>query len=146
MESQPKTYNLIESKTLFKISLWVAALTVVGVYFWGLGHHYTFFENSIISTTILSVAFFLFITIGLYRGVKLKDNLGRITAGQLSGQDAMELASETRYRSDGFDLDVGEGIGGIIIGIILWILWAISAFVGVARRNRVEIHQQTHAL
>jgi hypothetical protein len=125
METQSKTYKLIESKTVFKISLWVASLTVIGVFFWGLGQHNTFFENSIISTTILSLAFFLFITIGLYRGVKLKDNLGRITAAKLSGDDAIALAPDTTHHGDGFDLDVGEGIGGIIIGVILWILWAL---------------------
>src|SRR5687767_12747920 len=118
-------YEFISARTVFRISLWVLLLTILGVYFWGLGQHNTFFENSIISTTILSLAFFLFITIGLYRGVKLKDNLGRITAEQLSGADAVDLASQTTHRGDGFDLDVGEGIGGIILAIMLWILWAI---------------------
>jgi hypothetical protein len=125
MKSKRKAYVLIESRTVFKISLWVAPLTIIGVFFWGLGQHNTFFVNSIISTTILSVVFFLFITIGLYRGVKLKDNMGKITPAYFSSSNAVDVASQTTHHGDGFDLDLGEGIGGIIMGIILWILWAI---------------------
>jgi hypothetical protein len=53
-----------------------------GIYAWGVGQHRTLFENSILSTTILSVAFFLFITINLYRGVKLKDDIGYLKPGK----------------------------------------------------------------
>lgn len=60
-----RTYRLVETRDVFVISLIVTALTALSVYFWGLGRHNTFFENSIISTTILSLAFFTFITIGL---------------------------------------------------------------------------------
>jgi hypothetical protein len=129
MKIRPRTYQLIESKTVFKISLLVALLTIIGVYFWGLGRHNTFFENSIISTTILSIAFFFFITIGLYRGVKLKDNLGQITSEKISGADMLDLTPQTTHHGDGFDIDVGDGIEGIIAAILLWILWAILVAV-----------------
>ncbi len=125
MKLRPKTYRLIESKTIFKISLLVVSLTIIGVYFFGLGRHNTFFENSIISTTILSIAFFLFITIGLYRGVKLKDNIGQITSDKLSFNDSLDLNIHPTHHGNGFDVDVGDGLEGIIAGILLWILWAI---------------------
>jgi hypothetical protein len=51
--------------------------------------------------------------------------MGRITPAYLSGSDAADLVSRPAHHGDAFDLDVGEGIGGIIVGIILWILWAI---------------------
>lgn len=124
-----KTYTLIESRAVFKISLLVTSLTIIGVYFWGLGRHSTFFENSIISTTILSMAFFLFLSIGLYRGVKLKDNLGQITKEKISGPDMLDLTPHTTHHGDGFDVDVGDGIEGIIAAILLWILWAILVAV-----------------
>ena len=114
-----KTYRLIESKDVFKISLIVTALTILGVYFWGLGQHNTFFENSIISTTILSIAFFSFITIGLFNGVKLKDNLGEII-DKFKKIDT----SNVDFASSG-PIDVGEGIAGIILSIVLWIVMAI---------------------
>jgi hypothetical protein len=128
MSTKPRTYKLINSRTVFGVSVLVFFLTVMGVYFWGLGQHNTFFENSIISTTILSTAFFLFITIGLYRGVKLKDNVGQITIEKVTPTDTLDALTTHTSRSDfggGFDVDVGEGCAGIIVGIILWLLWAI---------------------
>jgi hypothetical protein len=125
-----KTYTLIESKSIFKISLLVITLTILGVFFWGLGQHHTFFENSIISTTVLSVAFFLFITIGLYRGVKLKDNMGEINRGSLPSSDVADTIELSPNVVEGFDLDMGEGCAGVIVSIILWIVLAVlSALV-----------------
>ena len=122
-----RTYRLIESKSVFTISLFVMGLTILAVYFWGLGRHNTFFENSIISTTILSIAFFSFITVGLYNGVKLKDNLGRIV-------DKFKMV-DTSHLSSNIDsmepIDVGEGLGGIILSILLWILIAIAFSVAL---------------
>jgi hypothetical protein len=118
---KPKTYRLIGTKDVFTISLIVIALTILGVYFWGLGRHNTFFENSIISTTILSIAFFSFITIGLYNGIKLKDDLGQIV-DKFKPVDATELSVNLTSSEP---VDVGEGIVGIILSILLWILMAI---------------------
>jgi hypothetical protein len=117
-----KTYKLIGSKDVFMISLIVTVLTILGIYSWGLGQHNTFFENSIISTTILSIAFFSFITIGLFNGVKLKDNLGKIT-DKFKIRDTSDISSS--FESSGGTLDVGEGIIGIILSILLWIVMAI---------------------
>lgn len=118
---KPRTYRLIETRSVFKISLIVTALTIVGVYYWGLGQHNTFFENSVISTTILSIAFFSFITTGLYKGIKLKDNLGRIV-DMFETVDTSNLSSS--LTSSG-PVEVGDGIGGIVLSILLWILMAI---------------------
>jgi len=116
-----RTYTLLETKDLFIISLIVIALTILAVYVWGLGQHHTFFENSIISTTIISIAFFLFITTGLYNGIKLKDNAGKIT-DKLKGIEVVDVPAEL----PSVDLpDVGEGIGEIIVAILLWIAVAI---------------------
>lgn len=119
--TKTRTYRLIETKALFTVSLIVAVLTILGVYFWGLGQHYTFFENSIISTTILSIAFFSFITAGLYHGIKLKDNLGQIV-DKFKIIDTSDLSLD--LASSG-PVEVGEGLGGIIISILLWILMAV---------------------
>lgn len=65
-------YKILNSKNIFIITLIVIPLTIISVWFFGLGNHSSFFENSLLSTTILSIAFFLFITIGLFKGIKLK--------------------------------------------------------------------------
>ena len=75
----PNRRNLIDSKKIFTISLLSVLITILSVWYYGIGKHATVIENSLISTSILSIAFFLFITINLYNGAKLKDNLGKLT-------------------------------------------------------------------
>lgn len=78
-----------------------------------------------ISTSILSIAFFLFITISLYNGTKLKDNLGKFT----DKFDSKKLSFLKELNADGgFGHpmpEIGEGVGEIIMSIILWILATI---------------------
>ena len=115
-----KNRKLISTKNLFSISLIVITLTILSVWFYGLGKHNTVIENSLMSTSILSIAFFLFISIGLYNGVKLKDTIGNLT----DSFDAKKLEYlKDLSSSSGPDIfDVDEGIFGIIFSIILWII------------------------
>ncbi|KIA98831.1 hypothetical protein OA93_08075 [Flavobacterium sp. KMS] len=117
-------YKILNSKNIFIITLIVISLTILSVWLFGLGNHNSVFENSLLSTTILSLAFFLFISIGLYRGVKIKDNLGKITDRFESKKlDFLrDLAAEGSLSSAP---DVGEGILGALIGLILWFFMAI---------------------
>jgi hypothetical protein len=122
-----KTHRLIESKSVFRISLLVIALTIVGVYFWGVGKHNTFFENSIISTSILSIAFFLFITIGLFKGMKLKDNLGQI----IDSYKVVDTSNISGNLMSSGSVVEGDGIGGVVLSILLWIMMAIVLAVAL---------------
>src|SRR5687768_4615897 len=74
-----RPYRLVGARSIFIVTLIVVVLTILGVYFWGLGHHRSFFENSMMSTTVLATAFFSFTTIALYRGVKIRDDVGKMT-------------------------------------------------------------------
>jgi hypothetical protein len=119
---KPIDKKLVTSKTVFTVTIVVIVLTILSIWLFGLGQHRTIFENSILSTTILSVAFFLFLTVGLYKGIKLKDDIGKLTdkikidkIPDLSG--GLELSSDVP--------DVGEGIAGIILGILAWFLFSI---------------------
>lgn len=123
---KPRTYQLIETKDVFTISLIITVLTILSVYFWGLGRHNTFFENSIISTSILSFAFFSFITFGLYRGMKLKDNVGLIV-DKLKPVDTSNVSPNLASEP----VDVGDGIGGIVLSILLWIVMAIVVSIAL---------------
>lgn len=122
-----KTNNriLIDSKKAFVISLMSIAITLASVWFYGIGKHKTVIDNSLISTSVLSIAFFLFITISLYNGGKLKDNLGKIT----DHFDSKKLKFLKDINGDGGFGDsipeIGDGIGGIIGSIILWIFVTI---------------------
>nr|WP_315153584.1 hypothetical protein [uncultured Flavobacterium sp.] len=118
-----KTRTILNTKNIFIISIIVIISTVLSVWIYGLGEHQTVIENSFISTSILSITFFLFITIGLYKGVKLKDNLGKIT-------DQFDLKKIEHLKefssSKGIESpDIGEGIIGVVLSIILWVIATI---------------------
>ena len=121
----PNRRRLIDSKKIFTISLISIVITIISVWFYGIGKHKTVIENSLISTSILSIAFFLFITISLYNGTKLKDSLGKLT----DKFDSKKLNFLKDINADGgfgnSVPDIGEGIGGIIMSIILWVLATI---------------------
>lgn len=117
-------YKILNSKNIFIITLIVIPLTIISVWLFGLGNHSSFFENSLLSTTILSIVFFLFITIGLFKGIKIKDNLGEITDRfDPSKIDFIKEAVTDRSIEDA--PDVGEGFFGIIISLILWFVMAV---------------------
>ncbi|WP_298316969.1 hypothetical protein [uncultured Aquimarina sp.] len=113
--------NYITTKGIFYITLLVIAITILCVWQFGLGKERTIIENSILSTAILSIIFFLFISIGLYNGVKLKDNLGKIT-------DRLDLNKDGI--SDVFDIgteipDIADGLEEVVLSILLWVLITI---------------------
>jgi hypothetical protein len=121
----PNRRTLIESKKIFTISLISVLITILSVWYYGIGKHTTVIENSLISTSILSIAFFLFITINLYNGAKLKDNLGKLT----DTFDSKKLNFLKEFHIDsGFGSslpELGEGIEGVIFSLLFWILATI---------------------
>lgn len=124
---RPRTYALVPSRSVFTISLIVALITVLGVYFWGLGAHRTLYENSLISTTILSISFFSFLAISLYRGVKLKDNLGEVNENYRKFKLTFDMPFDI---PTGSMAEVGaEGCGEAILSFLLWLFVAIALVV-----------------
>jgi hypothetical protein len=112
----------LNTKSIFPISLIVIFLTILSVWLLGLGTHRTMIQNSLLSTVILSSVFFLFILVGLYKGFKLRDNLGAIT-NQFEWKKLEYLKDVNATDTD--TPDVGDGIVGIILGVILWIIVSI---------------------
>lgn len=110
----------INTRTIFIITLLVIALTIIFVWLLGLDNKRTIVENSIISTCILFVAFSSFLTIGLYRGIKLNSDI-EIVAIKLN-KIRFPIFSNFRIEPD---FDIAEGFGGIIISILLWIVMSI---------------------
>lgn len=121
----PKKRQLLPSKSAFIISLIVIPLTIVSVWFYGMGQHKTVIENSLISTSILSLIFFLFITINLYKGAKLKDTLGKFTSHLTTKKTAFLKDINLDAGIIESDSIAGEGIGGLILNIILWLIATI---------------------
>lgn len=117
--------RLVTAKSVFTISLIVTVLTVLSIWLFGLGRHRTIFINSILSTSILSLSFFLFLSVGLYKGIKLKDNVGKIT-------DKLKIKipdiSQGLEFSGGMS-DIGEGIEGVFLGILFWLLFSVILLI-----------------
>ena len=113
----------LETKLLSYSTLGITVLVIASVWISGENFHRSLFQNSILSTSILAISFFLFISLGLYFDLKLKDNVGPI----LTKERVKKLSDKTpEIGSLDFDMPaVGDSIGGIIISIILWILFTI---------------------
>ena len=117
--------KLVTSKTVFTVTMIVSLLTILSIWLFGLGQHRTLFLNSILSTSILSIAFFLFVTIGLYKGVKLKDDIGNLT-------DKLRL-SKLSIPTDAVNstdfIILGDKIEDIVFGIFLWLV--VTVLIGI---------------
>lgn len=112
---------------MFFISLLVIVITIVLVYVQGMVNHRSLLANSVLTTTILSSAFFSFVAVGLYRGVKLKHDFKdtfRMNADRFKfDYDAVDSLPKLEVP----DLDGGDDLGDTILAIITWILIAIFA-------------------
>ncbi|WP_426482660.1 hypothetical protein [Chryseobacterium sp. R2ACT005] len=101
----------------------IIAVVILSVWLSGKAAHRSLFQNSIVSTSFLAGAFFLFISAGLYYGLKLKDNVGNVL-----NKERIQRYTDKTPKLNGFEFDppaVGDGIGGIIISILLWIVFSI---------------------
>jgi hypothetical protein len=113
--------RLVTATTVISVTIIVSVLTVLSIWLFGLGKHRTLFENSILSTSILSLVFFLFLVIGLYKGIRIKDDVGKIT-DKIKIEEIPDLAGDIPL-SD-FP-DVAEGFAGLLLGFLAWILFTI---------------------
>lgn len=120
----PHPARLLSASNVALVSCVVVTLTTVAVWLFGLGQHRTLFANSLISTTILFAAFFIFTTVGLYHGVKLRDDVGRLTdrisRKHFPGTGGLESLPD-------FDFSEGHGILGILAAIAMAVVVAIVA-------------------
>lgn len=117
--------TLITTKSLFIISLLVASLTIIAVWLLNMGYHNSLFENSVICTSILSLVFFAFIAAGLYKGIKLKDDVGKIT-------DSIAFKKKNFSKLMDFFSPFGDVLpdaDGIAEGCFAIILWTIILIV-----------------
>ena len=120
--------TLMTTKTVSIATLTVALLTVLSIWLFGLGTHRTIFANTVLSVSLLSLFCFCFLTAGLYYGVKLKDDMGKLTdkAKPINFPDlssGFEIPSEVPIS--------GEGIAEIIVGIIAWIAFSVLLLIAI---------------
>ncbi|MEQ9405079.1 MAG: hypothetical protein RIM99_15925 [Cyclobacteriaceae bacterium] len=125
-------------KILLGKSIFIAALITIGatliiVYLTGRPSHRSILENSFISLSVLASVLFLFLAAGLYNGLNVFDNLGhKLKVAWRKPQSPItdNLHWLSNSSSGGSSLpDVGEGIEGILLSILLWIGITILAIV-----------------
>lgn len=115
--------SFLETKYVFFSTLVIITVLLLSVWLSGKADHRSLFQNSILSTSVLAGAFFLFISIGLYSGLKLKDNVGNIL-----NKERIQRYVDKTPKFDGFEFDppaIGDGIGGVILSVLLWIVISI---------------------
>ncbi|MFD1606028.1 hypothetical protein ACFSJW_05445 [Flavobacterium artemisiae] len=129
-------YQIINSQNIFLITVIVIPITILSVWLFGLENHNSLFKNSLISTSILSVTFFLFISIGLFKGIKVRDNVGKIT-DRFDEKD-VDFLKKIFVEIDPSDQDLGEDFLGIVFSLIVWfimafvisyLVWAFGAMI-----------------
>lgn len=119
--------KLLFGKTLLVVFIATIVVTVLLVYLTGLTSHRSIIDNALISLTILAICFFLFLSYTLYNGLDVNDNYShklhfmwkRATTELPESTWAREVVSNAEIP------DVGDGLAGIILGIVLWILFSI---------------------
>ncbi|MEW7278963.1 hypothetical protein ABW636_10245 [Aquimarina sp. 2201CG1-2-11] len=106
----------LKGKSVFTVSLIVIGITILTVYITGINYNRSFTSNLYISLSIIATALFLFMTYGLYKGIGLKDNFPKFKNFKTG-----DIISQSGTLPDLPSIDVGDGIGGLIISVILWI-------------------------
>ncbi len=109
-----------KGKSVFIVSLIVIVVTILTVYFTGINYNRSITNNFYISLVILATALFSFVTYGLYMGIDLIDNFPKIKSFKPKA-----ILSESSPSIDTPFVEVGDGIGGIIVSIVLWIVMSI---------------------
>lgn len=116
----------LKGKSVFTVSLLVIGITVLTVYLTGENYNRTVTSNLYLSLGIIGTVLFLFMTYGLYYDIRLTNNFPRFKKFKTGN---FITSSGTMPDFDMPSIDVGDGVVGIVISILLWIGMAILFLV-----------------
>ena len=114
--------RLFSSKALLISFLCAIATVCLTVYLTGIQFHHSLFYNSFLSLGILSGCFFLFLIYGLYHGFDIKPTIKGLV--DKFGFVRSSSGTPANVAIDFPDIEFGDGIEGIVAGIVLWIAMA----------------------
>ena len=114
----------LKGKSVFTVSLLVIGITILTVYLTGENYNRNVTSNLYLSLSIIGTALFFFITYGLYKGIGLRDNFPKFREFKTG-----EFIAQSRTVPDLPSIEVGDGIGGLIMSILLWIGMTILIFL-----------------
>lgn len=114
----------LKGKSVFIVSLFVIGITILTVYLTGENYNRTLTSNFYLSISIIGFSLFLFMTYGLYIGVGMEDNFPIFknfeSGSYIPGSGAFP---------DLPPIEVGDGIGGLLFSIALWVAMSIFFFI-----------------
>lgn len=116
--------HYLKGKSVFIVSLLVTSITILTVYLTGINFNRSMTSNLYISLSIIASVLFIFITYGLYQGIGLIDDFPKFKWFKLRG-----FMTKTSPTFDLPNVDVGDGIAGIILSILLWLGMSILFIV-----------------
>ena len=114
---------IFKGRTIFIVSLISISLTFLVVYLAGINFNRSLTSNLYLSLSIIAISVFLFLAFGLYKGIGIINN-----PPKLKNYQPGSIMQAIRLPDLGTDI-IGDGIGGIILSILLWIALAILAVV-----------------
>ena len=119
--------NYLKGKTVFIVSLVVIGATFLTVWLTGINYNREITSNLYLSLSIIGFILFVFMAYGLYRGIGLEDNFPKYK-NYKKGEFLNYSAPESFGNSDA---DVGEGIAGILISIVLWVIMTVAIILSI---------------
>lgn len=119
--------KIYKGKTLFIISLLVIGVTFLTVWLTGINYNRGITSNLYLSLSIIGLILFAFMAYGLYKGVGLKDDFPRYKSYKTG--DILNYSTPGSFSTP--DTDVGEGIAGILVSILLWIVMSIAVILAI---------------
>ena len=119
----PKLNNrpYFKGKTVFIVSLLVIGVTVMTVWLTGIQYHRAITTNFYLALGIIGSILFVFMSYGLYKGVGLKDDFPKYQSYKTG--TFMEYDAAGRFKMP--DTDMGEGLAGVLLSILLWVVMGI---------------------
>lgn len=121
----------IFSKTAVCLVLFVILLTFGFDYFLNLKTSHSLYENALFILSFLSIMMFILMSLGLYYGLKLKDNIGKLT-NHIDMKKLPDFSGGTQDISIAMESlgGIAEGMGGFVFAILaalvfIMIGWAL---------------------
>lgn len=125
----------VNAKTVIAATIMIVPMLTLLIYISGLQQHRSLYLNSLLSTTVVSIIFFCFISTGLYRGWTIQDDAASIDHYFSLWRKPREYGADLTN----VDLSVEEGgVEGCIVSLVVWIVvglfgaiifWLLGAIV-----------------
>ncbi len=112
----------LQGKTVFIIAMITIGVTALTVYLTGINYHRSVSSNLYISLGIIAAILFLFLTYGLFHGIRLVNNYPKFEWFERGMIFESPKMPEFGWASD-------DGLVGILLSVLLWIGMSLLAIV-----------------